>query len=196
VARLIRTANRSWDKEKAECPELDPDTLPSLEQTTRETDSLVPEALDLLSRTGIQLSEPATRLIAEAVDQAVDFLADEADRACRTGPGILQPPPARMVNRARRASSRVASCHPGGAILRSLVLGSEGLVASALAERLRAASSPCEAPAGPSNTQSWVAGIARLEATIDHRLSSPVVIEPAPIGSTGHVGAGVVAASA
>jgi hypothetical protein len=180
VARLIRTANRSWDKDKAECRELDPDALPSSGHPSRETDSLVPEALDLLSRAGIRLSETAARLIAEAVDQAVDFLADEADRTGRTGPGVLRPPPARMVNRVRRASNRVAGSNPAGAILRSLVLGSEGLVARALAERLRTASTS-GVRARPLMAQPWANDIARLEATID---------------SANHFDAVVVAASA
>jgi hypothetical protein len=197
VARLIRTANRSWHKDKAESVELDPDDFPSPEQPARESETLVPEARALLLRAGIEPSERAARMIAEAVDQAVDFLADEADRTGRRGLGVCQPPPARTVNRDRRASSRVASHHASGAILRSLVLGSDGLVARALGERLRAASTTHGVPRGSLTARSWAAAVARLEATIQPQPDSQGIADPPANGSEGHqYGTGVVAASA
>jgi hypothetical protein len=192
VARLIRTANRSWQKDKAESVELDPDAFPSSEQPARESASLVPEALALLSRAGIEPSETAARMIAEAVDQAVDFLADEADRTGRKGLGVCQPPPARSVNRDRRASSRIASHHASGVILRSLVLGFDGLVVRAIGERTTS-----RVPTGALTARSWAAAIARLEVTIHPQPESQDFVEPTATGSAGHhYETGVVAASA
>lgn len=197
VARLVRLANRSWYKDRADCPELDVDDFPSPAEPTPDADSLVPEALELLRRAGIRLSEPAAQLIAEAVDQAVDFLADEADRTGGRGPDVFQALPARRVNRHRRASNRVVSHHPAGSILRYLVLGPDGLVARALAERLDTRTNGRSAWAGPLNVRSWAVGIARLEATIRDGSDTKEAGQPA-LGGPANVqnGSGVAAASA
>src|SRR5262249_25487345 len=72
VGRLIRTANRSWDKDRSEGSGIEPDALPLEEQLGHKSDSLVPETMKLLASAGIYPSEAASRLIAGAVDQAVD----------------------------------------------------------------------------------------------------------------------------
>jgi hypothetical protein len=167
VGRLIRTANRSWDKDRSEGNGIDPDALPLEEPPRHKTDSLVPETMKLLGYAGIHPSEAASRLIAEAVDQAVDFLADEAERTGRSGPAVLQPARARTVNRDRRASGRVASSHPAGAVLRSLVFGKDGLVAQALMHRFDVGSTHQRSAFKPSTTTSWAADVSRLEAAID-----------------------------
>jgi hypothetical protein len=102
-----------------------------------------------------------------------------------------------MVNRDRRASSRVASCDAAGAILRSLVLGSDGLVARVLAERVPAASIVDGVRAGPLDAQPWAAQIARLEATIHPRPDTQGAVHPPGAGSADDdFEARVVAASA
>jgi hypothetical protein len=181
AGRLIRTANRSWDKDRSDCVGIEPDALPSEEHQSHKADSLVPEAMKLLSRAGIHPSEPASRLIAEAVDQAVDFLADEADRTGRSGPGVLQPPRARTVNRDRRASDRVASSHPAGVVLRSLVFGKHGLVAQALMERFGVKSGHQRVGSERFSTASWAADVSRLEATIHPEWHEPDVDHPVTV---------------
>ena len=85
------TADRSWNKEQAETNSIATDVLSYVPAASCRNDSLGPEVLAVLATAALHPTQPAAQLIVETVDQAVDYLADEAKRGEITGPAVLQP---------------------------------------------------------------------------------------------------------
>jgi hypothetical protein len=161
---LRRSIRRSWAKQRLTGARLIADP-PSLDQpSTKRVDSLAVEAIEVLATAGVRPGATQLAVIAEAVDQAVEYLAEEAERDSSKGKGVFDPPPPSRVSSNRRASLRVATGHPAGSQLRQLLFGGEGLVAYALYLRAARANGATPPTPKPSVVRAWSYTLSQFDA--------------------------------
>ena len=167
AARLRKTSRRSWRYERSTVVAVDPAILPDNPSFLRRDESVATTALALLKAVGIDVSPRGTQLLEEAVDQAVDYLADEAARTGSTGPDALCARRACRSTAMRRMSNWVASGLPAGKTIRGLLLGPDGLVARALRVHFGLVNEG-EAPFSLSSSvvNRWVIGLAEIERSL------------------------------
>ncbi|MDA8046192.1 MAG: hypothetical protein M0Z30_13295 [Actinomycetota bacterium] len=156
VAGLRRLARRSWEKEQGTTTELERDVpAPPLNRTHREA-SLALEVLELIDALDLIVSPAIVEIVVAAVDQGVDYLADEAERWGESGRRALEPRLSASVPAFRRVSQRVAHGHPAGRAVRALVMGQRGLIGYALERRRLLAMGKDPMPLPEPVAERWV----------------------------------------
>lgn len=167
AARLRTTSRRTWRHDQSNVLAMDPVFLPDTPPVLRREDSLASVALGILRAAGIVVSPPLANFLEGAVDQAVDYLADEAARSGSTGVDALCARQARHSTAKRRMSNWVASGFPEGKQVRAILEGPHGLVAYALRVRSGTAAEEAALFSVPSEVvRGWAVRLAEVERSL------------------------------